>query len=224
MLFITQKLNKDMFLKQETSDSFPVTKPLMSFFPQLKRLKAEWSTFIRYFLRKALETRWNRSSLQRVKWNLHVKIPPFKKWTYSLSKPEMRVFSWMLVYENSLLSKTYALQLLQLYILPLDVYHHIKLSISTSLEPYPIFSFILVSQEENTETLHELTLSPAWKFGRDDIISRCFLIFHLFKDLIHQRVGEFLKFASIWVLWGRMLRAMSPSASPLWLSNEASNM
>lgn len=68
----------------------------------------------------------------------------------------MRVLPWTLVYENSF-SKTYALQVVQKWvsILPLDVYHYIKPVLPISLESYVIFSFILVSQEENTGRLHE---------------------------------------------------------------------
>lgn len=40
-----------------------------------------------------------------------------------------------------------------------------------------------------------VAFSLAWTFGRDHITSRCFLIFHLFNDFAHQRVGGCLHLA-----------------------------
>lgn len=118
-----------------------------------------------------------------------------------------------------LLSKIYVLQVVQKWvsILSLDVYHYVKLMISTSLEPFHSF----ISRGEYRD-ITWATFSPAWKFGRDDITSRCFLIFHLFKGLFIREL-EGSKFGSIMVLWGRMLKTSSPAASPLWQSNEGSN-
>lgn len=66
--------------------------------------------------------------------------------------------------------------------------------ISTSLGLHGIFSFLYLKREYGD--IPRVTFSLVRTFGRDDVISRCFLIFHLFNDLTHRSVGRFLSLAS----------------------------
>lgn len=65
------------------------------------------------------------------------------------------------------------------------------LHISRAIQHFVFHSCILREYRDVTWA----TFSLAWKFVRDDIISRCFLIFHLFKGFINQRAGGFLSVA-----------------------------